>query len=367
MNGSALTIFLFLTNCPPSTLPLEFTHEMITTYGAAMYALGQLNEATQSFQNKNLLTPFIIKEALFSSAIEGIHTTALDVFAQPLLHSKPDKDTQLVINYATALNRALDMIGNENLPLSNRVICNTHKILFEECGNYADPGNFRSLSVRVGNLIPAPSQKISDLMSDLEIYINTDNSLPPLIKAGLVHLQFETIHPFLDGNGRIGRLIIPLMLIESGLLQMPVLYLSHYFKRHQLEYYYRLDNVRTKGDVEGWLLFFLKGIEESCIDAYHRTKDLITLKHAVSSTIRTSNLSNKSQELMQQAADLFFDYPIIRTTDLAEKLGKSYNTTDNLVETLVGLNILSEITGQKRNKLYQFTPYLELLDKEYPE
>jgi len=353
---------------PPANPPLELVSKLAEAYGSAMLALGKLNEIAQSVPDqKRFIKSYVIKEALLTSAIEGINATLIDVFAQPLTHEKPSKETQLVINYTNALNAALDLMTKENLPLVNRVILSSHKALFDIHGGHADPGSFRKTEVRVGNLIPPPSLEVPQLMSTLEKYINEDQSLPALIKSGLTHLQFETIHPFLDGNGRIGRLLIVLVLIDAGILQAPILYPSYYFKKNHAEYYDRLDSVRTKGDFEGWMLFFLRGIEESSMDAYKRAKDIITLEKNIVATIQCSSLPPKTQELMAQAVKLFFVAPIVRIKDLSEQLGKSYNTTDALVERFVELKILEEITGQKRNKLYQFKPYLEALEREYPE
>jgi len=144
-------------------------------------------------------------------------------------------------------------------------------------GEKANPGSYRKQSVRVGNLVPPPAPEVSKLISDLEKYMNEPSELPPLIRAGLVHVQFETIHPFLDGNGHIGRLLIVMMLIDSGLLTLPVLYPSYYFKKHHLEYYQRLDEVRSNGDFEGWISYYLKAIRDSAIDSHKRAKEIEAL------------------------------------------------------------------------------------------
>lgn len=204
-------------------------------------------------------------------------------------------------------------------------------------------------------------------MADLEQFINADESLPPLIKAGLAHVQFETIHPFLDGNGRIGRLLIILMLVDSKLLNTPILYPSYYFKKHHQEYYRRLDSVRLDGDFEGWITFYLKGIEASSIDAYQRALDIEALEKQLKQAIGTHAQLAKKIEEAEKALTIFFQFPIISTQELADKLDKSYNTAAQLIENFVELNILHKSNQQKRNKLFYFSAYLELLEKEYPD
>jgi Fic family protein len=217
---------------PPKDPELYLNGEMIQLYGEANFALGQLNEMAERLPNpERFIKAYIIKEALLSSAIEGIHTSLIDVFTQPLNEAKPNKETQLVLNYTKSLSCALQMIQEKGLPISSRVLLAAHEALMSAGeGERASPGQYRKQAVRVGSHIPPLAPKVPELMGDLEKYINGPADLPPLIKAGLVHVQFETIHPFLDGNGRIGRLLIVLMLIERGLLSIPILYPSYYFK-----------------------------------------------------------------------------------------------------------------------------------------
>ncbi|MBL8677447.1 MAG: Fic family protein, partial [Alphaproteobacteria bacterium] len=255
---------------PPFHPPLELSPELMSLYGEASFRLGQLNEMSQRLPDSSrFVKAYVIKEALLSSAIEGIHTTLIDVFTRPIGESKSNKSTQLVVNYTRSLDSSLKMIREEGLPISSRVILKAHEILMTAGeGDKFSPGAYRKQSVRVGQFIPPPAIEVPRLMSELEKYINTSSDLPSLIKAGLAHAQFETIHPFLDGNGRIGRLLIVLMLIESGLLDAPILYPSYYFKKRHAEYYQRLDNIRLQGDFEGWLAYYLRGIKESALDAY---------------------------------------------------------------------------------------------------
>lgn len=352
---------------PPKDPPLELNNDIITIYGEAMHGLGQLNEMAERLPDiTRFIKAYAIKEALLSSAIEGIHTTLIDIFTTPLIPDKPNKETQLVLNYTLALDAALNLIQKEGLPIVSKVILNAHQVLMQNGeGDKARPGQYRQQPVRVGNLIPPPASKVFDLISDLEKYINNDHSLPPLIKAGLVHIQFETIHPFLDGNGRIGRRLIVLMLIESGLLKSPILYPSYYFKKNHLEYYQRLDRVRTHGDCEGWILFYLKGIKESSLDAHKRAVEIESLEHKLRQLILTNKLFSKTQKQCLQALSILFQVPIITIGELSNKINKSYNVANNIIARFVDTGLLEETSTKKRNKLFQFTAYIKLLENEY--
>ena len=262
---------------PPQNPVFELNAEIMLLYGEASFNLGLLNEmSTRLPDYKRFINAYIIKESLLSSDIEGIHTTLLDVFTQSLSDFKPNKETQLVLNYTKALDIAINMVKVEGFPIVSRVILKAHEALMSLGENdYASPGQYRKQAVKVGKFTPPPATKIPGLISDLEKYINADDSLPPLIKSGLIHVQFETIHPFLDGNGRIGRLLIVLTLLSNGLLSVPILYPSFYFKKNQQEYYEKLNAVRTRGDFEGWIIYYLKAIKEGCHDAYRRAKEIV--------------------------------------------------------------------------------------------
>lgn len=352
---------------PPKEPPFAIDEQMGLLYGEAMHHLGKLNEMAHRLPNvQRFIKAYVIKEALLSSAIEGVHTTLLDVFTQPLLQTKPKKNTQLVMNYTKALDVALSMMRHEGLPIISNLICKAHEALMQlGHGDKVDPGSFRKQSVKVGNLIPPSSMQIPDLMADLERYINLDESISPLIKAGLVHVQFETIHLFLDGNGRIGRLLIVLMLIDSGLISEPILYPSYYFKKHHLEYYHLLDRVRTHGDFEGWIMFYLTAIKETAIDAYQRAKDIELLEQELKEIIIAQKQSNKMQQMRLLALMVLFSHPVININTLSTELRISYNTASNIITDFVKLDILIEETGQKRSRLFRFSSYLELLEKEY--
>ncbi len=352
---------------PPKNPSFEFTPELAQLYGQAMQQLAKLNEMALRIPNaQRFLKAYVIKEALLSSAIEGINTTIIDVFTQSIEESKPNKETQLVLNYTKALEVSLGLIKAQGMPITTRIILAAHEVLMSEgAGENANPGNYRKQAVRVGQLVPPPANLLPDLMSDLIQYINADDGLPALIKAGLAHVQFETIHPFLDGNGRIGRLLIVLMLIDTNLLQTPILYPSYFFKKHQLEYYQRLDSVRTKGDFEGWITYYLECISASSQDAYSRAADIELLEKQIIEQIASDQEITRMHEPLSRALGVLFQYPIINAKELAAQLDKSYNAANKLISYFVNKGILHEIGEKKRNKLYQFTQYLELLEKEY--
>lgn len=353
---------------PPQDPVFAMNEELNRLHESAMNQLKQLDDIAKKLPNqKRFIKAYIIKEALLSSAIEGIHTTIIDVFTQPLTGTS-SKETQLVLNYTKALETAHVMIKKDNLPIASRVILKAHQQLMfiEGDENKATPGHYRQLPVRVGNLIPTYAAKIPDLMAQLAQFINKDSSLTPLIKAGLAHVQFETIHPFLDGNGRIGRLLIILMFLESNILTSPIIYPSYYFKKHRYEYYMHLDRVRTEGDFEGWIKYYLTAIEQSCMDAYQRIKKIEQLEQKIRSTIASNELFQSSQALAQQALTVFFEYPVITAHQLTQLMDESYDTAHSIIMHYSQAGILVPSSdSQQQNKQYIFEDYLKILDDEY--
>jgi Fic family protein len=354
---------------PPHNPPFDFNAELIELYGQTMQALGRLNEMANRLPNiERFIKAYCLKEALLSSAIEGIHTTMVDVFTSEVSAtssgSKNSKQTQLVLNYNKALDAALELTQKQGFPIVSRVILAAHKALMTGGdGERVNPGSYRKQSVKVGKLTPPPANKIEELIADLEKFINSDKSLPALIKAGLAHIQFETIHPFLDGNGRIGRLLIVLMLLEEKVIHAPILYPSTYFKKHHAKYYQKLDAVRTKGDFEGWISFYLKAIKESAKDAYKKAKEIEKLEEQLSKKIINSKDFSLPESQANQALVTLFRFPVISVTELQKSLNVSYNTANSIIQKLVKLEILKLETKQKRNKLFRFYSYLDLLGK----
>lgn len=351
---------------PPKNPDLELNAEIMDLYSQALIILGKLNEIGNHIPNTSrFIKAYVIKEALLSSSIENIHTTIIDIFTQQLKNNKPSKETQLVINYYKALEQALNMTQGQGYPIVSKVLLHTHKILMgSDTSSTSNPGSYRKQSVRVGNLVPPPAPEIANLISNLEYFINEASEIPTLIKAGLAHVQFETIHPFLDGNGRIGRLLIILMLIQDNILQIPILYPSYYFKKMHLEYYHRLNRVQTHGDFEGWILFYLETIFHSATDAYNRAKEIQKLYEELTNTILDQDDFSKIKETSHLIVQELFASPVINIAQLSKSINKSYNTTQKIIKIFEQNKIVEEITSQKRNKLYVFKPYLEILDKE---
>jgi|SRR5579863_316142 len=352
---------------PPENPPLQLDSDIMHLYGQAMHELGRLNEMANRLPDlKRFIKAYVIKEAMLSSLIEGIHTTLVDVFTTSIVDTKPSKETQLVVNYSQALDAALELTQGQGYPIVFRVIARAHEVLMASGeGDKASPGQYRKQAVRVGDLVPPPAHKISGLMADLERYINTDDSLAPLIKAGLAHVQFETIHPFLDGNGRIGRLLIVLMLIDAGLLTTPIIYPSYYFKKNHLAYYQNLDRVRTHGDFEGWIRFYLEAIKQSSTDAYRRALDIEQLEQDLKNLINTDEQFSTMRDQSIQALSILFQQPVISASELAKRLEKSFNTANKIIALFADIHILEEMSNQKRNRLFRFTQYLDLLEKGY--
>jgi len=352
---------------PPNNPPLRLDPQTMELHGQAMLHLGKLNEMTQRIPNiKRFIKAYVNKEALLSSEIEGVNTTLLNLYTQPLLATKPDKNTQLVLNYTEALYKTLADIQEKNLPIVSRVILAAHKELMQNGeGEKSAPGSYRKQAVRVGNLIPAPAKMVPELMSDLEKYINVEDDLPALIKAGLAHVQFETIHPFLDGNGRIGRMLIVLMLVQSAVLSEPIIYPSYYFKKRNMRYYQTLDAVRTDGDFEGWIRYYLSVIKDSSIDAYKRAKDIEELEVQMTATISESEKLKKGKGTRLKAISILFNHPVIDIQTLSSELDVSYNTANKIITDFMELGFLMKQTEQKRGKLFQLKPYFEILEREY--
>lgn len=350
---------------PPKDPAFIMSSEIVDLQSKTILALAKLNEISHLIPSvQRFVKSCVMKEAQLSSSIEGINTTLLDAFTTTLLDIKANKETQLVLNYFQATQVAVEMIQKQNMPLINRVINTAHATLLQGSdGQKANPGKYRQQSVRVGNLIPAPAFDIPDCMSDLEKYINDQEPLGALIQAGLAHVQFETIHPFLDGNGRIGRMLIVLMLLDSKLLSVPMLYPSYYFKKYHYEYYDKLDTVRRDGDFESWILFYLKVILESSQDAYQRALEIHTLHISMNEKIKKSNLSAKKTEQVSMLLDYLFENPVISISTVATHFSKPYNSIKQLFDIAQSLEIIKLSTKQTRNKVFVCFDYLNILDK----
>ena len=355
----------------PSPLPPELVidDEMLSSLTRATKALSALDTMATYIPNMNLfVSMYVRKEALLSSQIEGTQATLEDVL-DPLLEKNANQNVADVINYIKATEFALDRM--EKLPLCNRLLKETHAVLMQGVrGQEKNPGEFRTSqnwigaqgsSLKNARYIPPNPQDMTEAMSDLEKYMNEDQSLDVLIRAALIHYQFETIHPFLDGNGRIGRLLITLFLLDQQALHYPALYISYYLKLNRIEYYDRMSEVRAKDNYEQWVKFFLRAVKESAEDAIDTIQKLNDLHNKNVSLLETLGRKEKT-------ARIIFDYleqnPIIDIGKTAAELGISFNTASSYINLLVKNGILVQTNNSERKRVYAYQDYLSVLRKD---
>lgn len=353
----------------PRSLPplpsLILDNELVELYGEALQSLGKFAEAQNRIPSKRqFLDVYIAKEAIFSSQIENINTTLTQVLEYKSKEKTENKDVQEVLNYINALRYGIELMRNKNIPISSRLVRECHKKLLSGVrGEGKSPGEFRKVPVFVGKLVPPPSNYIEELIHDLDRFVNEDNSILPLMRIGLAHVQFETIHPFLDGNGRIGRLLIVLTMMDYNIISEPVLYPSFFFMKYRSEYYDRLDDVRKKGDYEGWLKYFLRGIRASTDDIVKRVWAIDALIQECSNKIddNLSRVKKNANLLLEQLCHT----PVIAINDVMELTGSSYLTAQRLVMNFVEQGILQQDNQKQRNKTYSFKKYLGILEEEF--
>lgn len=318
-----------------------------------------------------LLYSAIRKEALLTSQIEGTQATLTDLFDEEAGFSVSNtEDVQEVTNYLRAFRLVQDSMRNSaGLPISIRLLCDAHRLLMDGVrGAGKQPGALRRSQnwiggTRPGNavFVPAPAEHIPRLLGELERFIHdTAHDLPPLVKIALVHAQFETIHPFLDGNGRIGRLLIAALLEHWNLLPEPLMVLSGYLRQHQMEYYRLLSNIRTEGDWESWLAFFLEGIASAAADA---ERNVIAVASLVAADRRRLLDSAKAGPASYRLFEMLPMMPRFTIERARQKLDTSFPTANAAVQVLCELGIVSEMTGQKKNRTYSFQRYIELLSQ----
>jgi len=307
----------------------------------------------------------VAKEATQSSKIEGTKTHIEEALMDKE-NVPPEKrdDWEEVQNYIEAMNAAIKEL--EKLPFSSRLIKNTHNVLMQGVrGERKQPGNFRKsqnwiggASIKEATFVPPIHENISKLMGDLEKFMNDDSlQLPDLIKIAIMHYQFETIHPFLDGNGRVGRLMITLYLISCGILKQPILYLSDYFEKNRTDYYDKLMRVRDKNDISGWVQFFLLGVIETAKSSIKTFDGILQLQKQADSKIQ--NLGARSGNA-QKVINHLYKRPLVSAERVGEVAGVSMPTAYKLITTLEDLDILDEVTGAERNRLYIYKDYVNL-------
>lgn len=352
----------------PPNPPVELDRETVELLVKANKHLAVLEGLASHIPNVGLfVSMYVRKEALLSSQIEGTQATLEDVL-DPMLDENTNRDVTDVINYIKATDYAIGQL--HELPLCSRLIKETHAVLMQGVrGQEKSPGEFRYTQNWIGGqgstlknarFIPPTPGDMLDAMSDLEKYMNADDTLDILIRAGLIHYQFETIHPFLDGNGRIGRLLITLFLMEKGVLTTPALYISYFLKKNRIEYYDRLSEVRSKGNYEQWIKFFLQAIDESAEDATTAIDQLTALHNRNISEIET--LGRSAKTMLRVYAYLEVN-PIIDIKKTAAALSVSYNTIAKAVGSLMEIGILAQTDNASRNRIFAYTAYLEILRK----
>ena len=365
------TIRAFLPKPLPPDPPLELNDQRQRLLERATLALGRLDSVTLLLPDPHLfLYAYVRREAVLSSQIEGTQSSLaqLLLFELEEVPGLPLDDVLEVSNYVAALEHGLWRL-KEGFPLSNRLIREMHAVLLSRGrGSEKSPGEFRHSQnwiggTRPGNahFVPPPPQHVQDCMSDLERFLhNEGNPYPALIKAALAHVQFETIHPFLDGNGRIGRLLIAFILHHDGLLAQPLLYLSLYFKQHRSEYYRLLDVVRMEGDWEAWLDFFLEGVEQTASNAVETAKRLLFLFQKDEQVIQKAR---RSASTLLRVFRVLCERPLVTLSQLCERTGLSFPAAANAMKTLEQLGIVREVTGQRRNRIFAYDEYLNILNE----
>ena len=317
----------------------------------------------------------IHREAVASSRIEGTATSLLEALIdkddiQAIKQDKEYQDWVEVRNYIKAINYAVDAL--REWPIMTRLLCNTHRILLQGArGATKAPGRIRQIQNQIGGsptdpatatFVPPPPDRLPDLMSDLDKYWHQDSeSLDnhPIIKSAVIHYQFETIHPFLDGNGRLGRLLIPLQLIESKILSQPSLYISDYFERNRQSYYDALNNVRSAGSINQWVRFFLQGIVETAEDGIRTMDNAIELRQNYLNRIdgiRSAATKDRARKLL----DILFARPVVKVTHVEEMTKSSFATANQLIKKMVAIGILREITGYSRNRIFLMGEYHDI-------
>lgn len=356
----------------PAPLPpdpaLQFDPALQALLSRADQALGRLDGAAQLLPNPDLFVAMYVQwESVLSSQIEGTQSTLEDLldFQLDPRGVGSSQDVGEVVNHVAAMNYGLRRL--QEFPLSLRLIREIHaELMLGVRGAEKTPGEFRTSQNWIGpagatlaqaTFVPPAPTDMNAALDNFERFLHDEAPMPSLVRCGLAHAQFETIHPFLDGNGRVGRLLITFLLVHEGVLQRPLLYLSHYFKRYRAEYYDRLGAVRETGDWEGWLRFFLRGVAEVAEEATGTARQIIALREAHRRLVQDNGIAGNGLRLL----DVMFEHPIANARLVQEKLDvKSFNTASGLLERLERLGLLEETTGGRRNRRYRYAPYLAL-------
>lgn len=348
-------------------IEIKYDDELIDLLTNANNIIGKLDGISTNLPDRDLfISMYVEKEAVVSSQIEGTQASLSDVLQKD---SNKVKETEEIVNYVHALNYGIELL--DKLPISIRYFKEIHKELLKGVrGESKNPGELRHSQNWIGpqgcnlsnaTFIPPSVDKMKDALNDLEIYMNENTNIPQLIKIALIHYQFETIHPFLDGNGRLGRLMIPLWLKENNYLSNPLLYLSLYFKQNRTEYYGLLMDVRFKGKYEEWIKFFLKGIIEMSNNSIETISQIQNLMSNINDKLENLNIRNK--ENYYNAIKYLYTHPYFDSTDLREYLSLTKPTISKIINELMNLNIISSLDNKQRYVKYYFKDYVGILEK----
>jgi len=362
----------FLPEALPPVPPVRLEGNLQSLLSHADRALGRLDGSIQTLPNPDLFVfMYVRKEAVLSSQIEGTQSSLQDLLSAEAHVLSPDapKDVDEVVNYVNAMNHGLERL--RELPVSVRLIKEIHQRLLKGVrGARLTPGELRTSQNWIGpggctlgeaTFVPPPPHEVPAALGSLETFIHSGSDLPQLVQIGLVHAQFETIHPFLDGNGRVGRLLITFLLCQRDILLKPVLYLSHFFKRNRAEYYERLQAVRDHGQWEEWLAFFLRGVSEVSREATETARRILALReeHRTAVTTRLGRAAGNGLRVLE----FLYQRPVVAVADVQGLTGTTYTAANNLVSNLASLGILVEATGYKRNRIFRYQPYIDLFSE----
>jgi len=354
--------------------PFEWTSNLVSALSEAERAIGKLHGIGLNLPNPNLLiTPFLRKEAEMSSRIEGTQANIEQLYlfeAGPRATEAMVPDVKEVSNYISALEYGLEKV--KQLPVGLRMFRQLHEILMRDVrGQQCAPGQFRAVQNWIGpdrcpieqaSYVPPPPNRVQTTLGDLELFLNRPPSdLPTLVWLAMAHYQFEAIHPFLDGNGRIGRLLITLLLCEKEVLDKPLLYLSAYFERNRQDYYERLLRVSTHGEWTEWIFFFLRGIVEQSQDAYERSRQLMDLQQEYHQIVHRG----KGSGTLIRLVDVIIERPVVTITYASKACNITYMTSRNAIARLVKLGILRELSDVKRNRIYIAHSVLEIINRPF--
>lgn len=353
-------------NLPPDP-PIVLDRETLAILSQADQAIGRLDGATQMLPNPDLFVAmYVRREAVDSSAIEGTQSTLQDVLAfelDPRIRDLP-RDVEEVVNYVRAMNFGLNRASS--LPLSLRLIREIHGVLMEGVrGENRSPGEFRrtqnwigppNATLQTATFVPPPVPDMQFALDNLERFLHNPDHMQALVHCAVCHAQFETIHPFLDGNGRVGRLLISFLLVHERVLHRPLLYLSHYLKRHRRAYYDALMSVRRDGDWEQWIRFFLEGVVRTSTEATATAQEIIRLQDTHRRELVERGAGSNDQKLL----DLLYDRPLINIQLVAQKLVISDRTAGKLISRFEELGWLTEVTGRQRDRMYRYEAYWDI-------